>query len=77
MQETIKVPKRFWEDEEWAEEHMAELQQKYSEKWVAVVNKKIVGVGEGAGLAREIAQKKTGIKEFIPVIFVESGQNLY
>jgi hypothetical protein len=46
------------------------------EKWVAVCNKKVVAVAEGPITARKIAQKKTGIKE-IPVVFVESGQNIY
>lgn len=72
----MKLPKRFWEDDKWAHEHIGELQKKYMEKWIAVVDKKVVGVGEDGDTARKIAQKKTGVKE-IPVIFVESGQNIY
>jgi len=76
MQEAIKVSKRFWEDDKWAHEHYMELQDKYVDKWVAIYNKKIIAVAEGPEDARKFAEKKTGIKE-IPVIFVESGQNLY
>lgn len=76
MQDTIKLPKRFWEDKKWAHKHIDELQQKYTNKWVAIVNKEVAGVGEDGDIAREIAIKKTGVKE-IPVIFVESGQNIY
>jgi len=76
MQETIKLPKRFWEDSKWAHEHLGELQEKYMNKWIAIVNKEVAGIGEDGDLARKMAQKKTGIKE-IPVVFVESGQNLY
>ncbi len=71
-----KISKRFWDDEKWMLNHMGELQDKYMEKWVAVVNKKVAGVGENGEIARKIARKKTGVKQ-IPVIFVESGENLY
>ena len=75
MQQTI-MPKRFWEDDEWAHEHYTELQDKYVDKWVAICNKRVVAVADGPEDARKEAQKKTGVKE-IPIIFVESGQNLY
>lgn len=76
MQETIKMPRRFWEDDKWVHDHYTELQNKYVGRWVAVFNKKIVAVADGPEDARKEAQEKTGVKE-IPVIFVESGQNLY
>lgn len=76
MQKKIKLPKRFWDDSRWAHQNFGELQKKYTNKWVAVVNKKVAGVGENGDIAREIAKKKTGVKE-IPVVFVESGHNLY
>jgi hypothetical protein len=71
-----KIPKRFWEDDKWAHAHLGDFQEKYMEKWVAVCNKKVVAVAKGPITARKIAQKKTGLKE-IPVVFVESGQNIY
>lgn len=71
-----KIEKRVWDDKRWIRKHMGDLQKKYREKWVAVVNKKVVGVAEGPETARKMARKKTGEKQ-IPVIFVESGQNLY
>ncbi len=73
---TKTIPKRFWEDEEWALKNLGKLQEKYTNKWIAVVNKKVAGVGEDGDAARKQAHKKTGVKE-VPVIFVESGQNLY
>lgn len=76
MKRKIKLPKRFWEDSRWAHKHLGELQNRYTNKWVAVVNKKVVGVGENGDIARKIAEKKTGVKN-IPVVFVESGHNLY
>lgn len=74
--EKVKIPKRVWDDKKWMLSHMDKLQKKYKEKWVAVVNKKVVGVGENGEIARKMARKKTGAKQ-IPVILVESGQSLY
>jgi len=74
--EKISLPKRYWEDDRWALEHYMELQEKYVDKWIAVCNKRVVAVAEGPIDARRKAQEKTGIKE-IPVVFVESGQNIY
>lgn len=72
----MKLPKRFWDDKKWARKHMVELQRRYMEKWIAVVNEKVEAVADGPEDARKMAEKKTGLKQ-IPVIFIESGQNLY
>jgi len=41
------IPKDFWEDAKWAEEHMSELQKKYLEKWVAIVDEnETISMGE-------------------------------
>lgn len=71
-----KIPKEFWEDERWAERHMAELQKKYLEKWVAIVDKEVAGVADDPGIAEKIAKEKTG-RKYIPLIFIESGEALY
>ena len=76
MQQLIKLPKKFWEDDKWAHEHYIELQHRFKDKWVAIFNKEVIVVADGPEEAMEQAQKKTGIKE-IPVLFVESGKNLY
>lgn len=72
----IKIPNEFWEDAKWAETHMAELQDKYLGKWVAVVDKKVAGVADDPGIAERAAKERTG-KKYIPLIFVESGEALY
>jgi len=76
MKNKINLPKRFWDDSKWAHQNFGRLQDKYENKWVAVYNKRVVAVAEGPMDARKLAQKKTGVKE-IPVVFVESGHNLY
>ena len=68
--------KRYWEDQNWAIEHYAELIKKYPDKWVAVVNKKVVATGESIRKIREISRKKTGEKR-IPVLFIEGSPTRY
>lgn len=69
-------PKEFWEDKDWAVEHYAELQRQYRDKWVAIVQKKVVSYGENRGGVRQRAVELTG-KKYIPLIFVESGAAIY
>jgi len=33
------LPARFWEDERWLFEHMAELTEQYPDQWVVVYKK--------------------------------------
>jgi hypothetical protein len=54
MNEIIsQIPPRFWEDEEWAYEHYL-----YPNKWVAIVDKKVVAVSDGSGKILEEARAK-------------------
>jgi hypothetical protein len=70
--------KEFLEDMKWGEENYSELMRKYPEKWVAIVDKKIVGVGRSISEAEKEAYQKTGIEiKRIPVIFVERGASIY
>jgi len=69
-------PKEFWEDKEWAIEHYIELQKQYMDKWVAIVDKKVVSSGENLGDVEKHAAKKTG-KKYIALIYVESGAVFY
>ena len=68
--------KEFWEDMRWGEEHYAELQKQYQDKWVAIVGKKVVSYGERLGDVEEEARKKTG-KKHIPLMYIESGAVIY
>ena len=74
--EIMKISNRYWQDNDWAYHHYSELQKKYLEKWVAIVNKKVVSAGLSPKKVIKTAKKKTGVKKF-PVIYVESGANLY
>jgi len=69
---TQHMPKRFYSDREWADKHYSELQKKYPNKRVAILNKKVVGVSDDTGNFLEKAKKKTKEKH-IPTIWIESG----
>lgn len=69
-------PKEYFEDIEWAESNYSELQKAFRNKWVAIVSKKVVAFGDSIKRIREEARRKTGV-EHIPVIFIESGSNVY
>jgi hypothetical protein len=71
-----KIPRRFWDDDAWANEHYAELVKKYPLKWVAVVRKKVIAVGDSPASVREEARRKTG-EVHIPITFVEGGITVY
>jgi len=46
MDEELRILKEFEEDSHWMAKHFRELQEKYAGKFVAVINKEIVGVDE-------------------------------
>ena len=71
-----KMPKKFWIVQEWGFNHHTELLKKYRDRWIAIDNKKVVASGLDLAKVQELALKKTG-KKYIPVMFVESGSNIY
>ena len=71
-----KIPKRFWEDDKWAEEHYSELIKKYHSQWIAVFNKKVISYGKNLAKVKEEAVLNVG-KQKIPTLFIESGDQVY
>lgn len=76
MKEQEKHPKKYWEDERWANEHYGDLIKKYPDMWVAIVNKKVVAAGESIRKIEELARKKTR-KLLFPIIFIEGSSAIY
>ena len=71
-------PKEFWDDMKWGEENYSELMRKYPERWIAIVSKKVVGIGKSMSEAEKEAHKNTGVDiKRIPVLFVARGANIY
>ncbi len=76
MKKAPRLPKRYWDDLKWGRCHHTELLDKYKDKWVAIVNKKIVSSGKDLGKVKAVARKKTNIRN-VPVIYVECGEHIY
>ena len=71
------IPKSFWQDQQWAFDHYPELVKRYEDRWVAVVNKRIVAASKSSVKAEEQAKTKTGRQSPIAVVFVENGRHVY
>ncbi len=76
--EGIKIePKEFWEDKKWAEKNYSDLQEKYPDKWVAIVDKKVIAAGKSVKKVELEAEHKTGVpRDRIPVLFIEGEVNI-
>ena len=71
------IPKSFWQDEKWAFDHYPELLKRYEDRWVAVVNRRVVAASKSSVKAEEQAKAKTGRQSPIAVVFVENGRHVY
>lgn len=70
------TPNEYWEDSDWADEHIGEIADAHPNLWVAVVGKKVVASGKVITEVRKAAQQKTGRTQF-PIIFAEQGIHVY
>ena len=74
----MEVQKTFIEDMKWGLDNYKNLQLKFRDLWVAIMNREVIVAGEDIRYVKEKASKLTGKKkEEIPVIFVESGAHVY
>lgn len=69
-------PAEYWDDHDWAYEHLSEISRQYPNLWVAIVDKKIAAAGKVIGDVRATARQKTGRRNF-PVILAERGIHVY
>lgn len=74
---TTRIPKTFWQDQRWAFDHHPELLKRYEDRWVAVVNRRVVAASKSSVKAEEQAKAKTGRQSPIAVVFVENGRHVY
>lgn len=70
------LPKRFWDDRQWANRHYNELIKKHPNEWIAIVNSKVVASGDNLSQVEKIARNKTR-RKYIPVMFIEKGIHIY
>jgi len=52
------LPKKWLEDEKWADERFLELGRKYPNQWVAIYNKEVVSFGTNLAEVKGEAAKK-------------------
>ena len=74
------LPTRFWEDEHWLFEHVAELTEQYPDQWVVVYKKQVAGIGGGhKGLTEAIEQAQHIVSdgERLVTFFLESKPYVY
>jgi len=71
------IPKRYWQDEQWAFDHYPELVKRYGDRWVAVVNRRVIATSKSSVKAEEQARAKTGRRLPIAVVYVETGRHVY
>ena len=74
---TQRIPKSYWQDQRWAFDHFPELVKRYEDRWVAVVNKRVVAASKSSVKAQRQARAKTGRQSPIAVVFVETGRHVY
>lgn len=70
------VSKEYWENSEWAYEHMKEISAKYPNQWVVIFDKKVIAASITGSEAERIAKEKVGNQEFV-ILFVEKGIRVY
>ncbi|MBI4597447.1 MAG: hypothetical protein HY737_03495 [Candidatus Omnitrophica bacterium] len=70
------LPKSFWQDQRWAFDHYPQLVKRYGDRWVAVVNRRVVATSKSSVTAQKQAQAKTG-RSPVAVIFLETGRHVY
>ena len=74
----MEIEKTFMDDMKWGLDNYKNLQLKFRDLWVAIVNREVVVAGESIEYVEEKASRITGKKkEEIPVIFIESGMHVY
>ena len=71
------IPKRYWQDQQWAFGHYPELVKRYKNRWVAVVDRRVVAASKSSVKAQEQARAKTGRQLPIAVVYVETGRHVY
>lgn len=70
------TPREYWEDNDWANAHIAEIAAAHPNLWVAVVDKQVIASGKIISDVRKAAGAKSG-KTHFPIVFAERGIHVY
>lgn len=78
MTRKLRIEPTFWDNQEWAFQHYAELVHNYSSQWIAVADQRVVSHGPNPTKVEEEASQKTGKpKECIALMYVEAGNQSF
>jgi len=72
-----KGMKQFWEDDDWAHEHYAELQKAYPDQWIAVYQKKVLAASKDPSEANNKAKQITKDAIQPVILFIEKELRIY
>ena len=75
--ETIR-PATYWEDMDWAQEHLAELYERYADGWIAISDQQVVAASPSLARVKRAAARLTGKSpEDITVKFIGREDVIY
>ncbi len=69
--------KKYYDDAKWAYSHFHEWRKRYGNKWIAVLNRKIIASGDDVGVVINRLSKKSIPSKDASIIFVEKGAYIY
>lgn len=67
---------RFWDDQRWIEDHMAELVEKYAGQWVIVHDKQVIGANPDLGVAKREAAGRVADRE-VSIFFAADDRHVF
>ena len=70
------IPRDYWEDEKWADEHITVLAGDFPNQWVAIFRKGVIASGKSMESVTKIGREKAGGR-MVPVVFAEKGGHIY
>ena len=70
LTEIHKLPRRYYEDQEWALAHYDRWMEAYPDQWIAVISRRVVAAGTDMEEVSTRAREKTG-ELHIPLLFIE------
>lgn len=72
----ISLSNQFWKDDKWAHKNYQILSKRYPNKWVAVLNRKVISFSESLAKVKKEAERIAKGKDF-PILFIEKGAHVY
>lgn len=73
----LNIPERFSDDLKWAYKHFPKWKNKYGNRWIAVLNHRVIASGDsGKDVIEQLGRKDIDTKS-VSIVFVEKGAYVY